>query len=108
MKERFSRAEISKDALQDGVQAAAGAVGQVATIVTGAVKDVAGVVGGLATELFEIRDAARRAEADHAPSGVPDLDADLHADLQADPDSPGSRTSGTAADLHADPDAPTG
>lgn len=102
MKERFSRAKISKDALQDTVQAAAGAVGQVATIVTGAVKDVAGVVGGFATELFEIRDAARRAEADHAPSVVPD------ADLQTDPDSPGSLTSGTAADLHADPDAPTG
>jgi hypothetical protein len=39
-------------------------VGQVTTIITGAVKDVAGTVGGLASELFEIRDGARRAAAD--------------------------------------------
>ena len=38
-------------------------VGQVATIITGAVRDVAGAVGGFATELFEIRDSARKAAA---------------------------------------------
>jgi hypothetical protein len=65
MKERLSKAEIRKDALQDAVEAAAGTVGQVATIVTTAVKEVAGTVGGFATELFEIRDAARRAADDH-------------------------------------------
>lgn len=64
MIERFSKAEIRKDATQDAVQAASTAVGEVATIVTGAVRDVAGAVGRFATEVFAIRDAARRAEAD--------------------------------------------
>ena len=70
MKDHLSRAEIRKDAVQDAVQAAAGMVGQVATIVTGAVRDVAGAVGGFATEIFEIRDSARKAAAEHT------LDAD--------------------------------
>jgi hypothetical protein len=73
MDERLSKGEIRKDAVQNAVEAAAGTVGQVASIVTTAVKDVAGTVGGLATELFEIRDQARRAAADH---GAPEPDAD--------------------------------
>ncbi|WP_036492391.1 MULTISPECIES: hypothetical protein [Nocardioides] len=63
---RLSRTEIRKDAVQDVVGAAATTVGQVTTIITGAVKDVAGSLGGFATELFEIRDAARRAQDDDA------------------------------------------
>ena len=39
---------------------------QVTSIITGAVKDVAGSVGGFATEVFEIRDSARRARDDDA------------------------------------------
>lgn len=62
--ERLSRAEIRKDALQSTVEATATAIGGVASIVTGAVRDVARTLGGLATEVFEIRDAARRAERD--------------------------------------------
>ena len=62
-KDRISKAEISKDAVQSTVEATAGAVGEVASILTNAVKDVAGAIGGLATEVFEIRDAARRAAA---------------------------------------------
>jgi len=77
MKERLSKAEIRKDALQDAVEAAAGTVGQVATIVTAAVKEVAGTVGGFATELFEIRDAARRASSD---SAADDGDRTAHLD----------------------------
>ena len=57
--------EIRKDAVQSTVEAAAGTVGQVTSIVTTAVKDVAGALGGFATEVFEIRDSARRAEVDH-------------------------------------------
>ena len=68
MKDHLSKAEIRKDAVQGTVEAAAGTVGQVATILTGAVKDVAGALGGLATELFEIRDAARRASDDQEPT----------------------------------------
>ena len=65
MDEHLSKAEIRKDALQEAVSAAATTVGRVTTIVTGAVHDVAGVLGGLATEFFEIRDSARRASSDH-------------------------------------------
>lgn len=67
--ERFTKGEIRKDAVQSTVEAAAGTVGQVTSIITTAVKDVAGAVGGLATELFEIRDSARRAAADSADPG---------------------------------------
>lgn len=65
MSDHLSRSEIRKDAVQHTVEAAAGTVGQVATIVTSAVRDVAGAIGNLATEVFEIRDAARRANVDH-------------------------------------------
>lgn len=68
MKDHISRAEIRKDALQDSVEITASAVGTVATIVTTAVRDVARTLGGLATDLFEIRDSARRAAADNHPA----------------------------------------
>ena len=71
MKDHLSRNEIRKDAVQDSVEAAAGMVGQVATIITGAVRDVAGAIGGFATDLFEIRDSARKAAAEH---DLPDRD----------------------------------
>jgi hypothetical protein len=62
---RLSKAEIRKDAVQEGVTAASHAVGSVATILTTAVGDLARTVGGFATELFEIRDSVRRAGRDH-------------------------------------------
>lgn len=64
MTDKLSKAEIRKDALQDTVEAAAHAVGAVTNIVVGAVGDVAKAVGGFATDVFEIRDAARRAAED--------------------------------------------
>ena len=64
MKDHLSRAEIRKDAVQGAVEAAATTVGEVTSIVTSAVKQIAGAVGGLATEVFEIRDAARKASGD--------------------------------------------
>jgi hypothetical protein len=70
-KDRISKAEIRKDALQDTVEATATAVGAVPTIVTSAVRDVARAVGGLATEVFEIRESARRAAEDSDPSEPP-------------------------------------
>ena len=63
--DRLSNAEIRKDALQDSVTAASHVVGSVATILTTAVSDVARAMGGFATEIFEIRDSARRAHQDH-------------------------------------------
>jgi hypothetical protein len=65
MPDKLSKAEIRKDALQDGVTAASQAVGSVTTILTTAVGDIARAVGGFATEIFEIRDAARKASQDH-------------------------------------------
>jgi hypothetical protein len=64
MRDQLSKSEIGKDALQDGVELTATAVGTVATIVTTAVRDVARTVGGLATDLFEIRESARKARRD--------------------------------------------
>ena len=64
MKDDISKAEISKDALEQAVGAAATTVGHVTTIITTAVKDVAVALGSLATDLFEIQDAARKASAD--------------------------------------------
>ena len=61
MKDNLSKAEIRKDAVQDGVEAVTHAVGQGTQIVIGAVQDIAKTVGGLATDLFEIRDAAKKA-----------------------------------------------
>ena len=61
MEDRLSKVEIRKDALQETVQSVASTVGEVASIITTAVKDVAGAIGGLATDIFEIRDGVRRA-----------------------------------------------
>ncbi len=65
MNDQLSKGEIRKDVVQDAVEAAATTVGEVTTIVTDAVRDVAGALGGFATEIFEIRDSARRASGDH-------------------------------------------
>ena len=64
MNDHLSRAEIGKDAVQHTVEAAATMVGQVASIMVGAVRDVAQALGGFASEVFEIRDAARKAGRD--------------------------------------------
>lgn len=62
--DRLSDAEIGKDSIQAAVEAAAGTVGEVTAIITSAVRDVATALGGFATEVFEIRDAARKAQRD--------------------------------------------
>jgi hypothetical protein len=61
MKDQLSTTEINKDAVQSALEAAATTVGQVTSIITHAVTDVAGAMGGFATEVFEIRESARRA-----------------------------------------------
>jgi len=104
MKERLSKAEIRKDAVQNTVEAAASTVGQVATILTSAVKDVAGTVGGLATELFEIREAARRASADQDDDAPAAVTADL--DVHLDPDAASGAAVVTDPEVHPDPGAP--
>ncbi|WP_134768610.1 hypothetical protein [Nocardioides sp. 1609] len=67
MTDHLSKSEIAKDSLQAAAEAAATTVGEVTTIITRAVQDVAGVLGGFATEVFEIRDSARRAGEEHDP-----------------------------------------
>ena len=64
MTDSLSRTEIAKDAVQHTVEAGAETVAHVAMIVTGAVRDITHAMGGFATEVFEIRDAARRARAE--------------------------------------------
>jgi len=86
--DRLSRAEIRKDSVQGAAEAVAGTVGEVATIITRAVQDVVKSVGGLATELFEIRDSARKATHEHGPFDTVD-----------DPtDDPDGDVSGTGSD----------
>jgi len=58
----ISRNEIRKDVLQESAEAVATTTGVVAGIVATAVRDVTRAVGTLATDIFEIREAARRAE----------------------------------------------
>jgi len=67
MSDHISKAEIRKDAVQNTVEAATNTVGQVASILVTAVGDVAKAVGGLGTDIFEIRDAARKAATEHEP-----------------------------------------
>lgn len=71
MRDHISKAEIRKDAIQDGVEATTHAIGQATTIVIGAVSGIAKTVGGLATDLFEIREAAKRASADSSQPPSP-------------------------------------
>lgn len=63
MKDRLSKYEIRKDAVQESVEAVASTVGEVTNIIVNAVKDVSTSIGGLATDAFAIRDGARRARA---------------------------------------------
>jgi hypothetical protein len=65
MDDRLSKGEISKDVVQEVVGAGATAVGEVASIITTAVRDVANAIGGFATDVFEIRDGAKRAASQH-------------------------------------------
>ena len=62
--DKLSGAEIGKDAVQSTVEAAVSTVGDVAVIITSAVRDIATALGGLATEVFEIGEASRKAAAE--------------------------------------------
>ncbi|WP_193611899.1 hypothetical protein [Nocardioides lijunqiniae] len=59
--DHLSHQEIGKDAIESAVKAAAVAAGEVATIVSRAVQEVAGALGAFATELYEIKDASQKA-----------------------------------------------
>lgn len=61
MNDQWSKAEIGKDAVESTLDAAAETVAKVTSIVTHAVRDVAKALGDFGTEVFEIREAARKA-----------------------------------------------
>ena len=61
--------EIGKDTVQVLAESAASHVGRIATILTGAVRDVTREIGEWATDVFEMREAAERAR----EAGSPDL-----------------------------------
>jgi hypothetical protein len=65
------RFEIGKDTLQVLTESAATHVGRIATIVTGAVREVTRELGDWASDAFEMRDAAARAEYDEPDLGQP-------------------------------------
>jgi predicted DNA-binding protein with PD1-like motif len=56
-----SRLESGKDTVQEIAESAATHVGRIASIVSGAVRDVTREFGDWATDVFDARDAARRA-----------------------------------------------
>ncbi|MGH3738660.1 MAG: hypothetical protein ACRDT6_24105 [Micromonosporaceae bacterium] len=63
----LGKGEITKDAIQVGVESAATRIGHIAVIVTGAVRDVAKEIGEFATDLYEVADTSRRARAARGP-----------------------------------------
>jgi hypothetical protein len=64
MSETLDRLETRKDTIQVVIESGATHVGSIVGIVVGAVREVTREVGDWATDVFEIRDAARRARAD--------------------------------------------
>jgi len=62
--EMVTRAEAAKDTAQVVIESTATHVGRIATIITVAVRDVVRELGDLATDAFEMRDAANRATKD--------------------------------------------
>jgi hypothetical protein len=63
-----TRFEITKDTVQVVTESAASHIGRIATIVSGAVREVTQEVGEWASDVFEMRDAAAKArEADANP-----------------------------------------
>jgi hypothetical protein len=58
------RLEVAKDTAQVLTESAATHVGRIATIITGAVREIAHEMGEWATDAFEMKDAAARATDD--------------------------------------------
>ncbi|MDO9407858.1 hypothetical protein [Patulibacter sp.] len=66
--------ETRKDLVQEAVESGATTVGKIATIVTGAVRDVAREVGSFATDVIEMREASNRALKEHAADAQDEAD----------------------------------
>jgi hypothetical protein len=72
--DRLDRLETGKDTIQVVIESGAAHAGRIAVIVAGAVRDVTRELGDWATDVFEIREAAQRAQA--------------HADVRAELEDP--------------------
>jgi hypothetical protein len=75
----LSKSETRKDTAQVVIESGAAHVGRIATIVTNAVREVTREVGDFATEVFEMRDASKRAQADADTTAQLPQDADPRA-----------------------------
>jgi hypothetical protein len=62
----LEKLETRKDTIQVAVESAFNHVGQIAGIIAGAGREVTREIGEWATEVFEMREAARRAQTDPA------------------------------------------
>jgi hypothetical protein len=84
MEDPLDKLETRKDTIQVAVESGATHVGSIVSIVVGAVREVTREVGDWATDVFEIRDAARRARKDGVggrwDSGEADPDGGLGTD----------------------------
>jgi len=60
----LEKTEIRKDTIQTIVESGSLHAGQIAGIIAGAVRDVTRELGDFATDVFEVREASRRAERD--------------------------------------------
>lgn len=83
------RIERNKDLIQELVESTANHVGQIATIITGAVAGVAREVGEIFTDGFEMREAARKAKLDEErdvidAAIVDEIESDEHGADEAD------------------------
>lgn len=72
-----SRMEIRKDTAQVVLESTAAHVGRIASILSGAVREVTHEFGEWATDIFEIREAADRAHRAHGH----DVHDQLHDDV---------------------------
>jgi hypothetical protein len=85
MKEKLDRLETRKDTIQVAVESGAAHVGSIVGVIAGAVRDITREIGDWGTDIFEIRDAARRArgesEADSPDAGSTSTEAtDAHSE----------------------------
>lgn len=70
----LSKGEVRKDQIQQGTDAAVTAIGNIVSIGVDSLRKVIHEIGTFATEMYEIREAGRRAEADATPSDVADIE----------------------------------
>ena len=66
----LEKSETRKDTLQVAVESAFNHVGQIAGIIANAGREVTREIGDWATEVFEMREASRRAQADADPEAT--------------------------------------